>query len=104
MGTQWACMAKQLMNLEVFVGSIRRSAEVLKPYGLDLTDIETNGGTIESSSRNVISVFDSVAAVQIALVDVLNVIGITPDGKSGYSAGEEGFALGWIEKYRKKKN
>ncbi|GBN54933.1 Fatty acid synthase [Araneus ventricosus] len=92
MGTQWPCMAKQLMNLEAFASSIRRSAEVLKPYGLDLTDMVTNGGTIESNSSNVISVFVSIAAVQVALVDVLNEIGIIPDGIIGHSMGELGCA------------
>ncbi|GBN00720.1 Fatty acid synthase [Araneus ventricosus] len=92
MGTQWPCMAKQLMNLEVFARSIRRSSEVLKPYGLDLTDIVTNGGKIQYNSRNIISVFVSIAAVQVALVDVLNEIGIIPDGIIGHSIGELGCA------------
>ncbi|GBN76779.1 Fatty acid synthase [Araneus ventricosus] len=92
MGTQWPGMAKQLMNLEVFARSIRRSAEVLKPYGLDLTDIVTNGETNESNSRNIILVFVSIAAVQVALVDVLNEIGIIPDGIIGHSMGELGCA------------
>ncbi|CAL1290486.1 unnamed protein product [Larinioides sclopetarius] len=92
MGTQWPCMAKQLMNLEVFASSIRRSAEILKPYGLDLIDLVTNEGTKEPSSKNVTATFVSIAAVQIALVDVLSAIGITPDGIVGHSMGELGCA------------
>ncbi|CAL1299396.1 unnamed protein product [Larinioides sclopetarius] len=92
MGTQWPCMAKQLMDLEVFASSIRRSAEVLKPYGLNLIDLVTNGVKNESNSRSIIPAFVSIAAVQVALVDVLNEIGITPDGIIGHSVGELGCA------------
>ncbi|GBN00569.1 Fatty acid synthase [Araneus ventricosus] len=92
MGTQWPCMAKQLMNLEDFAASIRRSAEVLKPYGLDLIDLVTNEKKNECNSRNIIPAFVSIAAVQVALVDILNEIGINPDGIIGYSMGELGCA------------
>ncbi|GBM08828.1 Fatty acid synthase [Araneus ventricosus] len=69
-----------------------RSAEVLKPYGLDLIDLVTNGVTNESNSRKIIPVFVSIAAVQVALVDILNEINITPDGIIGHSVGELGCA------------
>ncbi|GFS78340.1 fatty acid synthase [Nephila pilipes] len=92
MGTQWPCMAKQLMGLEIFANSIRRSAEVLKPYGLDLIDLVTNGVKNETNSRSIIPAFVSIAAVQVALVDILNDIGITPDGIVGHSVGELGCA------------
>ncbi|GBN02031.1 Fatty acid synthase [Araneus ventricosus] len=92
MGTQWPCMAKHLMNLEDFAVSIRRSAEVLKPYGLDLIDLVTNEEKNESDPRNIIPAFVSIAAVQVALVDILKKIGITPDGIIGYSMGELGCA------------
>lgn len=65
MGTQWPCMAKQLMHLEIFANSIRRSAEVLKPYGLDLIDLVTNGVKDTSNTRSIIPAFVSIAAVQV---------------------------------------
>ncbi|GFY63851.1 fatty acid synthase [Trichonephila inaurata madagascariensis] len=92
MGTQWPGMAKQLMNLEIFANSIRQSAEVLKPYGLDLINLITNGVKDETKSRSIIPAFVSIAAVQVALVDILNHIGITPDGIVGHSVGELGCA------------
>ncbi|GBN56586.1 Fatty acid synthase [Araneus ventricosus] len=92
MGSQWPCMAKKLMNLEVFASSIRKSAELLKPYGLDLIDLVTNVVTNESNSRKIIPAFVSIAAVQVALVDALNEIGISPDGIIGHSVGELGCA------------
>ncbi|GFX61278.1 fatty acid synthase [Trichonephila clavipes] len=92
MGTQWPGMAKQLMNLEIFANSIRQSAEILKPYGLDLINLITNGVKDETKSRSIIPAFVSIAAVQVALVDILNHIGITPDGIVGHSVGELGCA------------
>lgn len=92
MGTQWPGMAKQLMDLEIFANSIKKCADVLKPYGLDLISLITNGVKNETKSRSIIPAFVSIAAVQIALVDILNHIGITPDGIVGHSVGELGCA------------
>ncbi|CAL1296657.1 unnamed protein product [Larinioides sclopetarius] len=92
MGTQWPGMAKQLMELEIFARSMRISAEILKPYGLDLIDIVTNGAKKESKERNIIPALVSIASIQIALVDVLNEVGISPDGIVGHSTGELGCA------------
>lgn len=65
MGTQWPGMAKHLMHMEVFANSIRRSAEVLKPYGLHLIDLVTNGVKEPSNTRSIIPAFVSIAAVQV---------------------------------------
>lgn len=92
MGTQWPGMAKHLMHMEVFANSIRRSAEVLEPYGIDLISLVTNGVKDSSNSRSIIPAFVSIAAVQVALVDVLNELGLKPDGIIGHSVGELGCA------------
>ncbi|XP_054723843.1 fatty acid synthase-like [Uloborus diversus] len=92
MGTQWPGMAKQLMNLQVFADSIKRSAEVLRPYELDLIDLVTNGVKDKTNVRSIIPAFVSIAAVQVALVDVLNELGLKPDGIVGHSVGELGCA------------
>lgn len=65
MGTQWPGMAKQLMNLEVFANSIRRSAQVLKPHGIDLISLVTNGVKDTTNARSIIPAFVSIAAVQV---------------------------------------
>lgn len=67
MGTQWPCMAKQLMNLEVFASSIRRSADVLKPYGIDLIDLVTNEPKETPDGKSLIPAFVSIAAVQVEI-------------------------------------
>ncbi|XP_063240366.1 fatty acid synthase isoform X2 [Bacillus rossius redtenbacheri] len=90
MGSQWAGMGKDLMQLEVFEKGIRKCAEVLKPEGIDLIDILVNG--TEATFDNIVYTFVSIAAVQVALVDTLASLGIHPDGIVGHSVGELGCA------------
>lgn len=90
MGSQWASMAKEMMQVEVFSNSIHRCAEALRPEGVDLIDILTKSD--ESKFDNILNSFISIAAVQVALTDVLNYIGISPDGMVGHSVGELGCA------------
>nr|XP_042904937.1 fatty acid synthase [Parasteatoda tepidariorum] len=82
MGTHWSGMAKSLLNLNPFAESIKKCAEILKPYGVDLMDWVTK------EFRTITSDFVSIATVQIALVDLLASLGIKPDGITGHSAGE----------------
>ncbi|XP_055550797.1 fatty acid synthase [Wyeomyia smithii] len=90
MGSQWASMAKQMMEVEVFSNSIHRCAEALRPEGVDLIDVLTKSD--EAKFENILNSFISIAAVQVALTDVLNHIGINPDGMVGHSVGELGCA------------
>jgi fatty acid synthase len=90
MGSQWPGMAKELMELEIFRNSIKRSAEILKPHGVNLEDIIVNG--TESTFDNVLNSFVSIAAMQVALTDILKTLEIQPDGIVGHSLGEVGCA------------
>uniref|UniRef100_A0A336MQ27 Fatty acid synthase n=1 Tax=Culicoides sonorensis TaxID=179676 RepID=A0A336MQ27_CULSO len=90
MGSQWASMAKDLMQIDVFRNSIHRCAEALKPEGLDLVDILTKSD--EARFDNILYSFVSIAAVQVALTDVLTHVGLVPDGMVGHSVGELGCA------------
>ncbi|XP_011311362.1 fatty acid synthase [Fopius arisanus] len=90
MGSQWPGMGKELFSIEVFQTSLRRCAEALKPVGIDLLDIIMNG--TEKTFENVMYSFISIAAIQVALVDVLAMLGINPDGIVGHSVGELGCA------------
>ncbi|CAO1363317.1 unnamed protein product [Diamesa hyperborea] len=90
MGSQWASMAKEMMQVEVFRTAIQRCAEVLTPEGVDLVDILTRSD--ESKFDNILNSFVSIAAVQVGLTDVLTSLGVTPDGMVGHSVGELGCA------------
>ncbi|XP_049874376.1 fatty acid synthase [Pectinophora gossypiella] len=90
MGSQWAGMARQLLALPVFAESIARSAAALRPHGLDLVHVLTEAP--DSAFDDVINSFVSIAAVQVALVDVLRELGVRPDGIVGHSVGEVGCA------------
>ncbi|KAH8325813.1 hypothetical protein KR067_008335, partial [Drosophila pandora] len=90
MGSQWASMAKDLMKIEVFAKSIQRCADILKPEGVDLIDVLTR--STDKSFENILNSFISIAAMQVALTDLLSSLGITPDGIVGHSVGELGCA------------
>ncbi|XP_049271381.1 fatty acid synthase-like [Rhipicephalus sanguineus] len=87
-GCQWKGMAQQMMQFHVFARSIQRSHEILKEVGMDLIDalISTN------DDGGVGPLYGCIAAVQVALVDVLRAMGIRPDGMVGHSLGEVGCA------------
>jgi len=90
MGAQWSGMGRELLGIEIFQRSLQRCADTLMPHGIDLMNIIMNS-TVETY-ENIINSFVSIAAVQIALVDVLTAIGISPDGIVGHSVGELGCA------------
>lgn len=87
MGCQWNGMAKQMMQFEVFARSIYKSHEVVKQFGIDLLDLVTSDN---ASNATMVSPFVSVAAIQVALVDMFRAMGVDPDGVLGHSVGEIG--------------
>ncbi|KAK9502678.1 hypothetical protein O3M35_011399 [Rhynocoris fuscipes] len=90
MGSQWAGMGRAFMCLEPFSKAIHKCATVLNEEGVDLLDLIFNGD--DSLFDNILNCFVSIAAVQVALVDLLTALGISPDGIVGHSAGELGCA------------
>ncbi|GAB0087166.1 Fatty acid synthase [Sergentomyia squamirostris] len=85
MGSQWAHMAKELMQIECFSKSIHRCAKALRPEGVDLLEVLIN---YDESRFDIVSAFISIASVQVALTDLLTHLGIVPDGIIGHSVGE----------------
>ncbi|KFM59156.1 Fatty acid synthase, partial [Stegodyphus mimosarum] len=88
MGCQWPGMGLQLMGISAFAESIKKSAAVLKPYGVDLFEFlrpDKNDLLVE---RSITPAFVSIVAIQIALIDVLKFLDIHPDGIVGHSTGE----------------
>ncbi|CAN8002218.1 unnamed protein product [Ixodes hexagonus] len=89
MGCQWNGMARQMMQFDIFADSMRRSHELLVPFGIDLIDLVTSD---KANNHTMVSPFVSIAAVQVALVAMLKAVGIEPDGILGHSVGEIGCA------------
>ncbi|GFR25329.1 fatty acid synthase, partial [Trichonephila clavata] len=81
-------MVKNLMEIEVFASSVKKSAETLKRYGLDLIDLLTNEEKTEIHLRNITSAYSMIVAIQIGLIDILNAVGIVPEGLIGYGVEE----------------
>lgn len=90
MGAQWPAMAKPLMHCDMFADTIRHLSRILQPYGVDLIKLLTSKDAAPLSRP--VGCFVSIAAVQIALVDLLRNLGLTPDGYLGHSIGEMGCA------------
>ncbi|XP_077551457.1 fatty acid synthase-like [Haemaphysalis longicornis] len=84
-GCQWGGIARQMMQFDVFARSMRKSHEVLVPFGIDLIDLVTSEGPVDMTAT---TAFISIAAVQVALVDTLREMGITADAFVGHSTGE----------------
>jgi fatty acid synthase, animal type len=90
MGSQWCEMGTSLMNIPIFRESIQKSHNILEKHGIDLINILTS--TDQTMYDNILHSFIGIAAIQIALVDILKVLGIKPDYIVGHSVGELGCA------------
>ncbi|GFS52214.1 fatty acid synthase [Trichonephila inaurata madagascariensis] len=88
MGCQWPGMGLEHMKIDVFAESMHKSAEILKPYGIDLFGILKGSSKDSHDDRNITASFVSICAIQIALVDLLKHLDVTPDGMVGHSTGE----------------
>lgn len=87
MGSQWTGMGKEMMKINVFRESIEASAEVLKPYGVDLFALILS----EDESiwhQSTVNSFVAITAMQIALFDLLRQLEMPVDGIIGHSFGE----------------
>lgn len=90
MGSQWPEMGKSMMELPLFKDSILKSQEILLPYGLDLIKIITSSDS--KMFDNILHSFVGIAAIQVAIVDVLRALNVVPDYIIGHSVGELGCA------------
>ncbi|XP_014669584.1 PREDICTED: fatty acid synthase-like [Priapulus caudatus] len=86
MGVQWPGMARDMMRVPAFKQTMLRLADTLMGHGVDLCDIIASGEEKMLESTPV--AFAAIAAVQVALIDVLRSLGIYGDGFVGHSVGE----------------
>ena len=81
MGSQWNEMGKDLMKIEPFSESLRKSKETMKNLGLDLDAmLAPNNKTIFDDIHHAVMV---ITAMQIALYDTLKALEIKPEGFMG---------------------
>lgn len=86
MGAQWRGMGLSLMRLASFRDSILRSDEVLKPLGLQVSELLLSPD--EATFDDTVNAFVSLTAIQVALISLLTSVGLKPDGIIGHSLGE----------------
>jgi len=85
-GSQHAEMGKELMVIDPYAESIRRSRAILLNVGLDIDQLLSAGNP--SILTDIHHAFVAITTVQIALWDTLSCLGIRPDGYLGHSFGE----------------
>ena len=85
-GSQWSGMAKSMMTIDKFKESIDKCAETLKPLKIDLIDILLTED--EAKLKPIVTHFVAISAMQIALLDVINYLGIQPEKIIGHSFSE----------------
>lgn len=90
MESQWSGMGASLMQIPVFVAAIKKCDSVLRSHGVDIVSIISANDP--KMFDNLINLFVCISAIQIGLVDILNVLGIVPDYIIGHSIGELGCA------------
>jgi fatty acid synthase len=88
MGTQWPGMGRSLMQIERFRQSIERSSIVLEKYGINLCELILSSSLVDRDTT--LNIIVMIVAIQTALVDCLNSLGVKPDGIIGHSIGELG--------------
>ena len=65
MGTQWCGMGKEMMTIPRFKKSIMNSDAVLRPYGVDLHKLLTEG--LDDDFNDTVNSFVGIAAIQVNL-------------------------------------
>lgn len=91
-GSQWAGMGAELINIPIFASSINKCHEILKPKGIDLKNVITSQD--KSLFDNSLNSYVGIIAIEIALTDLLYALGIKPDFMIGHSLGEIGCSYG----------
>lgn len=89
-GSQWPEMGTDLLKIPLFAKTIQRCHEVLLPFGLNLKHIITSPD--KKMFDSVLHSYVGIAAIEIALTDVLKALGLEPDFMIGHSVGELGAA------------
>lgn len=74
--------------METFRYTFDRCATALRPYDIDLYNLVTSEDP--AIFEDIMNCFVAINAIQIALTDQLNHLGIIPDGYVGHSLGESG--------------
>ncbi|KAG9238233.1 hypothetical protein BJ875DRAFT_492652, partial [Amylocarpus encephaloides] len=89
-GSQWFAMGRELLPLpSPFRDSIIRSEKILKKLGSSWSLVdELNMGKLDSRIKESEIAQPMTTALQIALVNLLRSIGVTPEAVIGHSSGE----------------
>ena len=83
LGGQWSAMAKALMPIKIFADKVEECHQILNEWGIDLKSLLLSED--KSLMSTMTAKFCSTTALEIALIEVMKGIDITPDGIIGHS-------------------
>ncbi|CRK94451.1 CLUMA_CG007958, isoform A [Clunio marinus] len=89
-GSQWPSMGTDLLRIPLFAKTIKKCHDVLVPKGMNLMEIITS--LDPKTFDSVLHSYVGIAAIEIALTDVLKSLNLEPDYIIGHSVGELGAA------------
>lgn len=89
-GSQWSEMGTDLLQIPTFAQTIQKCHDILLPKGLNLINIITS--PVKSIFECVLHSYVGIAAIEIALTDVMKSLGLEADYYIGHSVGELGAA------------
>lgn len=89
-GSQWSTMGSSLMKIPMFADTIDVCHEILLKKGLNLKEIITTSD--KKIFDNVLNSYVGIISIEIALTNILKVVGLQPDFIIGHSLGELGVA------------
>uniref|UniRef100_A0A0K0ESV2 Fatty acid synthase n=1 Tax=Strongyloides stercoralis TaxID=6248 RepID=A0A0K0ESV2_STRER len=87
MGSQWPGMAQGLMKIPIIDESLRNSSKCLEEFGIDVYKMLNNSDPSQYKN-NTLNCMLAIAAIQIAITDLLTFFGVVPEGIIGHSTGE----------------
>lgn len=65
MGCQWPGMGLEMMQIKSFADSMKKSAAVLKPLGIDLFELLRKDKQYLLTDRSITPAFVAIAAIQV---------------------------------------
>lgn len=86
MGSQWVGMGKDLLPMKEFRESFDVCCKAIKTVGLDLKKILVEYS--EDDLQDITKTLLCVTAIQICITDILEKVGVVPNGIVGHSHGE----------------
>ncbi|KAJ8049572.1 Fatty acid synthase [Holothuria leucospilota] len=93
MGSQWPGMGRDLMVIDTFRKSIEKCHKALEAADSNIQLIDLILSGTKEKVNETVAAFVTTTSIQVALVNCLKDLGVSPDGMVGHSMGETACAF-----------